>query len=148
MAGTLKLYHEGDFNSVALFGDRFNPESLSFTNDVVFAAENIAVAATHGTAVLWTNAQAPVTFAFGVVLSSTDLWIEIKPAHTTPQYVTVFVPANVPFWFGNEFHGGTVSIADGTAITMSVTGDADSPASIKVQNETAVAATASLFLFS
>lgn len=113
----------------------------------IFHAEDVSVAASHTRATLWATGQGGISaFVFGVLLSDSDIYIELKNSKGTPEYVLHFVPANIPFYFGYNESGSTTQRLDGALL---VAGTDYSPiAQIMVQNESlTTAAVVSLYLF-
>lgn len=128
-------------------GDKTIPEEVLVTNGQVFSSENIVIADNYTATVLWSTADGGVSdFLWGVLISDSDVLIQIKNGLGTPEYLVESVLANVPFYFGYSTRGRTTS-----SLTTGVqTTGLGSTTEIKVQRNVADAvgdALCSLYLF-
>lgn len=143
---SLSLRHGAslDNNPSIQYGSKTIDVSVA-ANTPIFHAEDVSVPASSGTATLWATGQGGIsTFVFGVILSDSDIWVELKNTIGTPQYSLLRIVANVPFYFGLNTSGSTSQKLTGSVV--STTNLAISQ--IKVQNDgVTTPANVSLYLF-
>lgn len=143
---TIKVAHEVTIDGVSLTGaSRLNLTTLSDVTSVDFCVQDISVAATNTSQILWSTGNGVTTFLRGLLITDQDLVIELRTDNGSPEYVLLFVDANVPFWFTGNAGGNTTESLDGAALVDGT--DYDDVDRIEVQNEGSSAATVSLYLF-
>lgn len=94
------------------------PASVSFSSGLVYRLENITVADNFTAVTLWAANGGLATFSFGIIQSNADVLIEIKNSLGTAEYDLLFVPANVPVYFGGTTRGGTTQRITGGVQTV------------------------------
>jgi hypothetical protein len=143
---TIKVYHEVTVDDAALEGNRLISTTLSNITKVSYCVQDISVAATSTSQVLWTTGNAGITtFTRGLLITDQDLYLELRTDNGSPEYVLSLVEANVPYWFGAKAGGDSTESLDGATLVDGT--DFDDVDRIEVQNEGATAATVSLYLF-
>jgi hypothetical protein len=146
--GTLNLRFGGDLDgdSSIQFGDK-NTDVAINAGTPVFHVDDVSVAATHGTAVLWiTGAGGIGAWTYGIIISDQDIYFQQKNDIGTPQFARGFIPANTPRFISYRTGGSTASQLTGSALANGTA--YGSTVEIKVQNESlTTAANVSLFLF-
>lgn len=145
---SLKLTFQADVNSLKI-GDKNVPIEITLANPV-FSVENLTVADNFGTATPWTTGDGGLTtFSFGLILSNQDVWVELRNDDSgVPEFVQLFVKANVPTFLPAKVGGGTTERLDG-AVLVDNTDYADVNR-IEVQRDAADGvgdATVDLYLF-
>ena len=116
---TLNIYISADVdgNQQAKLDQRSPGLSVTLTNGVQYHIENVTVADNFGTANLWqTGIGGLTTFEVGCILSTQDIFLQLRSDHSTPEYTLLKVPANVPVFFGGQIGGSTTDRVDGAAL--------------------------------
>lgn len=131
-------------------GETETPTTISFTNGVIFSVVNTIVADNFSQATLWTTGDGNVTtFQFGLLLSDADVFVQLQNDDAgANEYAVIFVPANLPFYFGPLIGASTSDRLDGADLISGT--DYDDVSGIQVQRDVADAvgdATVSLYLF-
>lgn len=143
--GVIRIYHEVTIGGKTLTGDRLNGVTLSDITQLIFSVQDISVAATNTSQVLWALGNGVTAFNRGLIISDQDIVVEMRTDNATPEYPLLFIDANVPYWFTQDVAGDITESLDGAALVEGT--DYDQIDRIEVQNEGSSAATVSLFLF-
>jgi hypothetical protein len=142
----IKIGHEVTVDGVSLTGSsRLNLTTLSDITSVDFCVQNISVAATNTSQVLWASGNGVTTFLRGLIITDQDIVVELRTDNATAEFPLFFIDANVPFWFTQDAAGDTTESLDGAALVEGT--DYDQIDRIECQNEGSSAATVSLYLF-
>lgn len=114
---SLKLTFQADVDSKLLHGDKFTPIEISLSNPV-YRVEQTTVADNYGTKTLWTTGDGGITtFSFGLIISTQDLWVAFRNDDSgTPEYVKIFIKANVPTFIPAKAGGNTTESLDGAVL--------------------------------
>jgi hypothetical protein len=143
---TIKVYHEVTIDNVTLTGDRLSPITLSDVTKLAYCVQDVAVAVSSTSLILWTTGSAGITtFTRGLIVSDQDLYVELRTDNASAEFAIVKVEANQPTWLGAVSGGSTTEALDGATLVDGT--DFDDVDRIEVQNEGTTAATVSLFLF-
>jgi len=144
---SLKITFEALVNSLKI-GDRNVPIEITLS-DPAFAVENLNVADNFGTKIPWTTLDGGLTaYAFGLIISDQDLFVELRNTVGTPQFALVKVKAGVPTFIPGIVGATTTEKLDG-AVLVSGT-DFQVVDRIEVQRDAADGvgdATVDLYLF-
>lgn len=143
---TVKITHEVSIGGVTVTNNaNLTATTLSALTSFDFCVRDLSVAASNTSQVLWASGNGVTSFTAGLLVSSQDLYLELRNSLGTPEYTLIEIKAGVPYWFGAHNGGGTTERADGSALTDGT--DFENIDRIEVQNEGSSAATVSLFLF-
>ena len=152
MATTIEITNQLDVQGDPSIhvGDKNTPVEVLVTNGEVLHIDKVVVEDDYGRVTLWATGNGGVSdFTWGLIVSDSDLLIEVKNNFGTPQYSLRNIVANIPYYFGYYASGGTTERLSGTAVVVSGTGFGP-VTQIKVCNNVAESvgdATLSFFLF-
>jgi len=119
MTTPLAILHQARFTtpSQVVVGDDRVPITVNLTNGAASAIFGGVVTDNYGNLILW-SATNPTSFTHGFITATADIYVQFKNNKATPEYLIVFVPAGVPFYFGPTCGGGTTSHATGAALVV------------------------------
>lgn len=105
----LKIIHEAKLDGkVVTDTNRFEQKTIELTDGVSYRVEDAVIADAYGNDVLWASGDGGFdTFELGMLISSHDIYLELRNDNGTADAVLVFVKANVPHYFGPDL--GAVS---------------------------------------
>ena len=116
MSTTLKLLRRLKYDGgLDIFGSERVAVDLTITNGTEFSVTDVIVADNFGTVTLWTAGNGGITtFELGWIISSHDGFMELRNDDSgTPEFMLVFVKANVPTPVPPFFGSSTSARIDG-----------------------------------